>query len=260
MGLMKNIPNLFTLLNLIFGCIAIVFALQTEHINIYTNDEFTSSFNVPEKLSYAALFLYAAALVDFLDGFVARFFKSCSEMGKQLDSLADVVSFGVAPAVIFYQLLRMSFTREENGLDVSIAWLLPAFIFAAASAYRLAKFNLDTAQSYGFKGVPTPAAGLLVASLPLILHYGTGYINISEWLVNKWVLYALIIILSWLMVSRLPMIALKFKNFSVKNDMPKIMLLVIGLLSAVFLKWLAVPIIFIAYIILSLAFKNKTTT
>ena len=181
-------------------------------------------------------------------------------MGKQLDSLADVVSFGVAPAVIFYQLLRMSFIREENGLDVSIAWLLPAFIFAAASAYRLAKFNLDTAQSYGFKGVPTPAAGLLVASLPLILHYGTGYINISEWLINKWVLYTLIVILSWLMVSRLPMIALKFKNFSVKNDMPKIILLVIGLLSAVFLKWLAVPIIFIAYIILSLAFKNKTTT
>ena len=257
---MKNLPNLFTLLNLIFGCIAIVFALQTEHINIFTNDEFTSSFNVPEKLSYAALFLYASALVDFLDGFVARFFKSSSEMGKQLDSLADVVSFGVAPGVIFYQLLRMSFIREETGLDTSIAWLLPAFLFAAAAAYRLAKFNLDTSQSYGFKGVPTPAAGLLVASLPLILHYGTGYINISEWLINKWVLYILIIVLSWLMVSRLPMIALKFNHFSIKNDMPKIILLAIGLVAAIFLKWLAVPIIFIAYIILSLAFKNKTTT
>jgi CDP-diacylglycerol---serine O-phosphatidyltransferase len=257
---MKNLPNLFTLLNLIFGCIAIVFALQIEHINIYTNDEFTSSFNIPEKLSYAALFLYASALVDFLDGFVARFFKSSSEMGKQLDSLADVVSFGVAPGVIFYQLLRMSFIREENGLDVSVIWLLPAFLFAAAAAYRLAKFNLDTSQSCGFKGVPTPAAGLLVASFPLILHYGSSFINVSEWLVNKWVLYALIVILSWLMVSRLPMIALKFKDFSVKNDMPKIILLVIGLLSAIFLKWLAVPIIFIAYIILSLAFKNKTTT
>jgi CDP-diacylglycerol--serine O-phosphatidyltransferase len=171
-----------------------------------------------------------------------------------------VVSFGVAPGVIFYQLLRMSFIREENGLDVSIIWLLPAFLFAAASAYRLAKFNLDTSQSYGFKGVPTPAAGLLVASFPLILHYGSGFINVGEWLVNKWVLYTLIVVLSWLMVSNLPMIALKFKDFSVKNDMPKIILLVIGLLSVVFLKWLAVPIIFIAYIILSLAFKNKTTT
>ncbi len=181
-------------------------------------------------------------------------------MGKQLDSLADVVSFGAAPGVIFYQLLRMSFIREENGLDVSIIWLLPAFLFAAAAAYRLAKFNLDTTQCLGFKGVPTPAGGLLVASFPLILHYGSGFINISEWLVNKWVLYALIVTLSWLMVSNLPMIALKFKDFSVKNDMPKIILMVIGLLSVIFLKWLAVPIIFIAYIILSLAFKNKTTT
>jgi len=257
---MKNIPNLFTLLNLIFGCTAIVFALQTENINIYTNDEFISSFNVPEKLSYAALFLYAAAVVDFLDGFVARFFKSCSELGKQLDSLADVVSFGVAPGVIFYQLLRMSFIREENGLDISVLWLLPAFLFAAAAAYRLAKFNLDASQGYGFKGVPTPAAGLLVASFPLILHYGSGFINISEWLVNKWVLYVLIVVLSWLMISRLPMIALKFKDFSIKNDMPKIILLAIGILAAIFLKWLAVPIIFIAYIILSLAFKNKPTT
>ena len=257
---MKNLPNLFTLLNLIFGCIAIVFALQTEHINIYTNDEFTSSFNIPEKLSYAALFLYASALVDFLDGFVARFFKSSSEMGKQLDSLADVVSFGVAPGVIFYQLLRMSFIREENGLDISIIWLLPAFLFAAAAAYRLARFNLDTSQSYGFKGVPTPAAGLLVASLPLILHYGNRFIDVNEWLVNKWVLYTLIIVLSWLMVSRLPMIALKFKGLSLKNDMPKLILLAIGVLTTVLVKWLAVPIIFIAYIILSLAFKNKTTT
>lgn len=237
-----------------------MFALQTEHINIYTNDEFTSSFNIPEKLSYAALFLYASALVDFLDGFVARFFKSSSEMGKQLDSLADVVSFGVAPGVIFYQLLRMSFIREETGLDISVAWLLPAFLFAAAAAYRLARFNLDTSQSYGFKGVPTPAAGLLVASLPLILHYGNRFIDVNEWLVNKWVLYTLIVVLSWLMVSRLPMIALKFKGLSLKNDMPKFVLLGIGILTVILVKWLAVPIIFIAYIILSLAFKNKTTT
>ena len=101
----KQIPNLFTLLNLFFGCIAIVFALQTESIIIYANDEFTSSFNIPEKLSYAALFLFAAAMVDFLDGFVARLINATSEMGKQLDSLSDVVSFGVAPGVILYQLL-----------------------------------------------------------------------------------------------------------------------------------------------------------
>lgn len=257
---MKQLPNLFTLLNLLCGCIAIVFALQTENISIYTDNEFISSFNIPEKLSIAALFLYAAAVVDFCDGFVARFFNASSEMGKQLDSLADVVSFGAAPGVILYQLLRMSFMREENGLDVSIVWLLPAFIVTAASAYRLAKFNLDTTQSLGFKGVPTPAVGLLIASFPLILHYGNGFIDVSRFIADKWVLYIIIVIVSWLMVSNLPMIALKFKNFSMQNDMPKLILLVIGLVAAIFLKWLAVPIIFIAYIILSLAFKNKSTT
>ncbi|MBI3883910.1 MAG: CDP-alcohol phosphatidyltransferase family protein [Sphingobacteriales bacterium] len=256
----KQIPNIFTLLNLFFGCIAVVFALQTESINIYTSEQFTSSFNIPENLSYAALFLFAAAIVDFLDGFVARLCKATSEMGKQLDSLADVVSFGVAPGVIFYQLLRMSFMREESGLDISIAFLLPAFLFSCAAAYRLAKFNLDDSQSYGFKGVPTPAAGLLVASFPLILHYGnTGLINISEWLVNKWVLYVIILLLSCLMVSNLPLMALKFKDYTFKNNLSKIILLVIGFIAAVVLQWLAVPIIFITYIILSLALKNKNT-
>ena len=256
----KQIPNLFTLLNLIFGCIAIVMALQTDNINIYTNDEFTSSFNVPEKLAFASLFIFAAAVIDFLDGFVARLFKASSEMGKQLDSLADVVSFGVCPSVILYQLLRLSFIKEENGLDVAFAWLLPAFILAAASAYRLAKFNLDTTQRYGFKGVPTPAVGLLVASFPLILHYGNSFNFINLILINKWFLYGLIITLSWLMVSNLPLLALKFSGFSVKNDFPKLILFGIAILAAILLKWLAVPIIFLAYILISLTFKNKTTT
>jgi CDP-diacylglycerol--serine O-phosphatidyltransferase len=257
---MKNLANLFTLLNLIFGCIAIVLALQTHNISIYVGDDSASSFNIPENLSLAALCLYAAAVVDFLDGFVARMCKGCSEMGKQLDSLADVVSFGVAPGVILYQLLRISFMKEENGLDVSVVWLFPAFIITAAAAFRLAKFNIATDQAYGFKGVPTPAVGLLVASLPLILHYGSGLINVSELLVNKWVLYGLIIVLSWLMVSNLSIMAMKFKDYTVKNNMPKIVLAVIAILSAIFLKWLAVPVVFIAYIILSLTSKNKTTT
>ena len=97
-----------------------------------------------KNYAYASLFICAAAVVDFLDGFVARFLNASSEMGKQLDSLADVVSFGVAPGVILYQLLRMSFVKEENGLDASIIWLLPAFILSCAAAYRLAKFNFDT--------------------------------------------------------------------------------------------------------------------
>ena len=257
---MKQIPNLFTLLNLIFGCIAIVFALQTDNISIYTNDEFISQFNIPEKIAVAALFIYTGAIVDFLDGFVARLFKATSEMGKQLDSLADVVTFGVAPGVILFQLLRMSFMREENGLDVSLVWLLPAFIVSAAAAYRLAKFNIDTEQSYSFRGVPTPAVGLLIASFPLILHYGNSLINISGWFVNKWILYSVIVLVSWLMVSNLPIMAMKFKDFPVKNNLPKIILLIIGIIAALLFKWLAVPIVFIAYIILSLTFKNKPTT
>src|SRR5689334_18606732 len=142
----KQIPNLFTLLNLFFGCIAIVYTLQTDNISIYTNDEFTSSFNIPEKISYAALFIFAAAIIDFLDGFVARLLNATSEMGKQLDSLADVVSFGVAPGAILFQFLRMSLMREETGLDASIIWLLPAFLVSCAAAYRLAKFNIDDTQ------------------------------------------------------------------------------------------------------------------
>ncbi len=254
--MIKQIPNIFTLLNLFLGCIAIVFALQTETISIYVGEDLSTHYNIPEKLSIAAYFIIAAAIIDFLDGFVARLLNATSEMGKQLDSLSDVVSFGVAPSVILYQLLRISFIKEENGLDTSIIWLLPAFIVACAGAYRLARFNLDKSQSYGFKGVPIPAAGLVIASFPLILHFENSFINVSEWLTNKWVLYGIIILISWLMVSTLPLLALKFKDFTIKNNLPKIILLVIALVAALLLQWLAVPLVFVAYIILSLLFKQ----
>lgn len=253
--MVKQIPNIFTLLNLFLGCIAIVFALQTETISIFVGEDLSTHYNIPEKLSIASYLIFAAAVVDFLDGFVARLLGATSDMGKQLDSLSDVVSFGVAPSVILYQLLRISFIKEETGLDTSIAWLLPAFIVACAGAYRLARFNLDNTQSYGFKGVPIPAAGLLIASFPLILHFGNGIIDINNWLTNKWVLYVVIAVVSWLMVSTLPLMALKFKDFTVKNNLPKIILVVIALAAAVLLQWLAVPVVFIAYIILSLLYK-----
>ena len=252
---MKQLPNFFTLINLFFGCIAIVFTLQTESILIYTNDEFTSSFNVPEKLSYAGLFLFAAALVDFLDGFVARLCKSNSEMGKQLDSLADVVSFGVAPALILYQLLRISFAKEADGLDVSAAALLPAFLIPCAGAWRLARFNIDTTQQFSFKGIPIPAAGITIASLPLIIHY--QQLNLQEILINKWLIYGIILLLSYLMVSNIPLMSLKFKDSSLKNNMPKYILAAIAIFAALVLKWVAIPVVFIAYVIVSLVFKNK---
>ncbi len=248
---MKQIPNFFTLLNLFAGCLAIVFALQTNTVIFYINDQYSSSFNIPEKISWAAICIIIAALIDFLDGFVARLFKATSDLGKQLDSLSDLVSFGVAPAVILYQLLRFSFAREENGLDVSIIWMLPAFIVACAAAYRLGKFNLDTSQQFSFKGVPVPAVGLLIASFPLILHF--NYINsVNNIIINKWFLYALILLLSYLMLSSHRMMALKFSDYSLKNNMPKIILLVIAIIAALFLHWIAVPVVFIIYVLLSL--------
>lgn len=254
---MKQIPNIFTLLNLVFGCIAIVFTLQTQTVLINVNEDFSSSFSLPEQLTYASVFIFVAAIIDFLDGFVARLFNASSEMGKQLDSLADVVSFGVAPSMIMYQLLRFSYMKEENGLDTSVLMLFPAFLIACAGAYRLARFNIDNTQSYGFKGVPIPAAGILIASFPLALHYGNSMINVYDLLINKWVLYGIIVVVSLLMISNLPMMALKFKNLSLKNNLSKFILIIFSILAVLFLHWMSAPVIFIGYIILSLAFKNK---
>jgi len=249
---MKQIPNIFTLLNLFFGCIAIVFALQNS-IEITADGQFV---RLTEELYYASLFIGIAAVIDFLDGFVARALNASSEMGKQLDSLADVVSFGAALSIILYQFLRMSFIRENEGVETSMLWLMPAFVFACAGAYRLARFNLDTEQSFGFKGVPIPAAGLVVASLPLI-YWNIQTEMVYTILMNKWFLYGLIILLSFLMVSKLPLMALKFKDFSIKSNLPKFILVGIAVVTALLLKWLAIPIVFIAYIILSLLHKRN---
>ena len=253
---MKQIPNLFTLLNLLFGCCAIVFTLQNG-IVLRTDADQGQFIVLSEKLWIASLFIGLAAVTDFLDGFVARLFNATSEMGKQLDSLSDAVSFGAAPAMIVYQFLRMSYATAENGLATSFILLMPAFIIAAAAAYRLARFNLDPSQAKGFKGVPVPAAGLLIASMPLI-YWNNANEFVINLLLNKWFLYALIILISWLMVSRLPLMALKFNNFSVKDNLPKYILVVFAVIAAVLLQWIAVPVIFIAYIILSLAFKNNS--
>src|SRR5690606_9416623 len=205
----------------------------------------------PEKLSWAAICIMIAAVIDFLDGLVARLLNASSEMGKQLDSLSDVVSFGVAPSVIIYQLLKLSFAREENGLEVSLFWLMPALIVACAAAYRLAKFNLSDDQQYSFKGVPVPAIGLVVASFPLILHFGSMS-SVNTIIMNKWFLYGCILVFSYLMVSNLSIMSLKFADYTLKNNMPKIILLLIAIFAALFLHWVAVPVIFIFYILLSL--------
>lgn len=252
---MKQIPNIFTLLNLVFGCLAILAVLQNGLILTGT-DSGDSLIVLPEKIYMASVFIACAAAIDFLDGFVARLLKASSEMGKQLDSLADVVSFGVAPGLIIYQFLRLSFSQQEDGLDTSILWLLPAFIVPCAGAYRLARFNIDTEQSYGFKGVPIPAAGILIAAFPLI-YWFTDQAWIIQLLHNFWFWYALIFLVSYLMVSTLPMMALKFKAPTVKKLMPFIIIAVIAIASAFIFQWMAVPVTFIAYVILSLLNKQK---
>ena len=261
---MKQIPNLFTLLNLFFGCIAIVFATQSGLTPMYDSsgrpltDNLGNQFiNLPQEIWFASIFIMAAAIIDFLDGFVARLFKASSEMGKQLDSLADVVSFGVAPSMIVFQFLRLSYAQQENGLDTSMLLILPAFILPCAGAYRLARFNIDPNQSEVFKGLPIPSAGMIIASFPLVYWFEepAWMLNILQ---NKWFWYAIIMILSWLMVSKLPLLSLKFKDFGLKNNLPKWLLAAAAIASALLLKWLAIPATIAIYIIVSLVFKNKS--
>ena len=252
---MKQIPNLFTLLNLFCGCLAIVCIMQSG-LTISVDSGGENLVVIPEKIYMASIFIGAAALIDFLDGFVARLLKVPSEMGKQLDSLADAVSFGVAPGLIAYQFLRLSYAQQQDGLDINMLWLLPAFIIPCTGAYRLARFNIDASQSHGFKGVPIPAVGLLFASFPLIYWY-SGNDFIIRLLLNKWFWYAAVIIVSYLMVSRLPMLAMKFSGISIKKLLPFLILAIVALASGLSFGWLAVPITFIAYVILSLTLKQQ---
>jgi CDP-diacylglycerol--serine O-phosphatidyltransferase len=252
---MKQIPNLFTLLNLVFGCIAIILILQTGETLVEQSEEGAWVAVLPEKIGWGAICIGIAAIIDFLDGFIARLFKAVSPMGAQLDSLADVVSFGVAPGLILYQLLKITWIREETGLDASVLVLAPGLIFPCAGAWRLARFNVENAISPDFKGLPIPAAGLVVASLPLILFYNN--FNIATALLNKWVLYAIILLLSYLMVSNTRFMSLKFSDYSLKNNLPKLVLAAIAVIAAIFLQWLAVPVVFILYLIISLTSKKQ---
>lgn len=252
---MKQIPNIVTLLNLFCGCIAIVFLLQNGFVISETGDG--QILMLPEQIWLASLFIGIAAVVDFFDGFVARLVGASSEMGKQLDSLADVVSFGVAPGMILYQLLRLSVAKTDSGLDASIVWLLPAFVLPCAAAYRLARFNIDTSTpSTHFRGVPVPAVGLTVASFPMIYWHAT-----QSWaliiLTNKWFVYAVVAILSWLMVSSFPIISNKLKNKTLTGNLHIVILALVAVVSGILLGWMAVPLTFVAFVALSFIFQKN---
>ena len=159
--------------------------------------------------------------------------------------------------MIIYQFLRLSFAQEEGGLDISLLWLLPSLLLPCAAAWRLARFNLDNSQSFSFKGLPVPAVGMFVASLPLI-YWNVNQQWVIDLLLNKWFLYGLTLLLSYLMVSSIPLMSLKFKDYTLKNNFPKILLVLISLAAIFIFKWMAVPVMILAYVLLSLIFKNRS--
>lgn len=253
----QQIPNIITLLNLLFGCLAIVSCFQFGTV-ASISDTGDMLIEIPEKLFMASLFIGIAAVVDFFDGFVARLLKVSSEMGKQLDSLADVVSFGVAPACIVYQFLRLALANDVNALSTSNWLFVPAFLIPMAGAYRLARFNLDQTQSTYFKGVPIPMIGLLTAAFPLI-YWQPSYGVISKLLLSPIFWYGYIIIVSYLMVMTRPMFALKSLSGKKKLILPLGLVAIEVVFTAFFFKWYAIPFGFIGYCIVSLIYPKTIT-
>jgi len=238
--LKKHIPNFITTLNLFSGCIGIIIALQY-------------------RIDYAAYFIAVAAFFDFLDGLVARLLHVKSEIGKELDSLADVVSFGVLPGIIVYQLMANSPNTPAEGLFSYISiFSLAALIIPVLSAVRLAKFNLDTRQTTSFIGLPVPANALFLGSLPLI-KMQAGFSDSLSWLTvitdNYYVLAFIAVGMSLLLVSEIPLISLKFRNLKFADNKPQFILVAFTILAFVLFTFTAIPLIILAYIILSLIFK-----
>jgi len=253
----KHIPNLFTLMNLFFGCCAIVASFQSG--TMASMDESGAMLiEIPEPIFYASLFIALAGVMDFFDGFVARWLKVDAELGKQLDSLADVVSFGVAPSFIVFQFLRLSLASDANALNHSSLLMAPAFIIAMAGAYRLAKFNIDKDQASYFKGVPIPMIGVLTAAFPVI-YWQSPIAFISKLMLSPIFWYLYIILVAYLMVMDRPMLALKSLGKNKKLIIPLLILTADLIISAVFFKWLAIPFGFIGYCLVSLFYKNTIT-
>ena len=253
----KHIPNLLTLMNLFFGCCAIVATFQSG--TMASMDESGAMLiDIPEPIYFATLFIALAGVVDFFDGLVARWLKVNGELGKQLDSLADVVSFGVAPSFIVFQFLRLSLASDANALNHSSILMAPAFIIAMAGAYRLAKFNIDTEQANYFKGVPIPMIGILTAAFPLI-YWQAQIPYLSKLMLSPIFWYVYIAVVAYLMVMNVPMLALKNLGKNKKLMVPLFLLAADVILSALFFKWLAIPFGFIGYCLVSLFYKNTIT-
>lgn len=223
----KHIPNAVTCLNLLSGCIGLVLAFEGE-------------------LILAGYAIVLGALFDFFDGFAARLLKAYSEIGKELDSLADVVSFGVLPAVIIYQLFLKA--PQLGGLSSYLNY--SAFLIAVFSALRLAKFNIDERQTDNFIGLPTPANALLAASLPQIIQNGSTFT--AAYILNPYFLFIYSLGTSFLLVMEVPLLSLKFRSIRLSDNLFRYILLFSGLISILIFKFAAVPIIIFIYIVLSI--------
>jgi CDP-diacylglycerol--serine O-phosphatidyltransferase len=231
------VPNAITAMNLVCGSLAVFFA-------------------VDGQLGWAAIFIFVAAVFDFLDGFAARFLKAYSVIGKELDSLADMVSFGLAPAAIVFTMLEFTLFGKNQGIhEIDANWsqwitLYSSLIIPVAGAFRLAKFNTDDRQSEQFLGMPIPANAIFFASLALVLELGTNQ-SIVPIILNKYTILASIYICSFLMVSELPMFNLKFKNLKLKENALRYVFIGITVLLLIFLQIYALPLIIIWYVLLS---------
>jgi CDP-diacylglycerol--serine O-phosphatidyltransferase len=234
MKLLKQIPNIITLSNLGLGCVAVFYASN--------NDLLLAAY-----LSIAGIFL------DFFDGFFARILKVSGEFGKQLDSLADMVTSGVVPGIILFQLFRKQEVVEY--IDAYIPYL--GIIFILGAACRLAKFNIDERQSDSFIGLPTPAATIFVLSIPLMLSLESSPL-IHAILGNFWFLLATTVTLTYLMNAELPLFSLKFKgDISWKKNHVKYVFLVISIVLFGLLKVIAIQIVITLYVMLSIIFRAK---
>lgn len=241
MNIKKHIPNTITCGNLLCGCLAIVKAFQGD-------------------LVWAAYLVGIAAVLDFFDGFAARMLKVSSPIGKDLDSLADMVTFGVVPGVVMFHMILFSVnTQEEIYSDRSwtsdhIHWLAyTAFIIPIFSAIRLAKFNNDTRQSDSFIGLPTPANSILICSLPLVMLHNSFGLSLSPI-----VLCLLSFVLSFLLVAELPLFALKFKHFNWKGNEIRFVFLGLSLALLIALQFIGIPLIIVLYIIMSVIHNFMT--
>lgn len=228
----QHIPNTITSLNLFSGCIGVVLAFEGQLIS-------------------AGYAIIIAAMFDFFDGMAARLLKVNSPMGKELDSLADMVSFGFLPSTIIFMMLQINPAMEYGG-----SWIkYSAFLLTVFSALRLAKFNLDSRQTAVFIGLPTPACALFVLSLPHIALSKDPII--SAYVQHPVILLALILALSFLLVAEIPLMSLKFKNLYFQPNLYRYLLLFISAVLVLSLQLMAIPLIIILYIVLSLVQYNK---